>query len=167
MEIHTIGLNELKEVNQFYAEITANLRIKGVNQWDRFYPNRFVIKADIKKGNLFGIQADKQVVGAVALDTNESKKYRDLLWEDVNGSPLIIHRLAVHPQYQGKGFGKKLLQFAEDYALTNGHTSIRLDVFSDNPGALTMYERAGFQERGIIRFPFRKVPYICFEKILG
>ncbi len=166
MEIQSIGLQKITKVNQFYSEITSDLRKKGINQWDRFYPNRFVIKADLKKGNLFGILIDEKVAGAVTLDTNENKKYRNLSWEDVKGSALIIHRLAVHPQCQGIGYGKKLLQFAEDYAYTKGHTSIRLDVFSDNTGAITMYERAGFQERGIIRFPFRKVPYKCYEKII-
>ncbi|MEH7075298.1 GNAT family N-acetyltransferase [Neobacillus drentensis] len=76
------------------------------------------------------------------------------------------HRLVVHPKFQGKGYGKQLLQFAEEFALQNGYSSIRLDVYRQNPGALTLYERSGFQERGTIRFPFRSVSYKCFEKIL-
>jgi len=167
MEIKPIGLKQIKEVKGFYADVTTDLRGNGVYQWDRYYPNRFIIKADIKKGNLFGIMNGEKIIGAVAIDTNESKKYRKLIWEDVEGRPLVIHRLAVHPFQQGKGYGKQLLQFAEEYALQNGYSSIRLDVYSQNRGALTMYERSGFQERGTIRFPFRTVPYKCFEKILG
>ncbi|MFJ7726774.1 GNAT family N-acetyltransferase [Neobacillus sp. NPDC097160] len=166
MEIQAIELIELKAVIRFYAEITADLRRKGINQWDRFYPNRFIVKSDIKMGNLFGLSTDKKIIGAVAVDTNESKKYRELKWEDEDGKPLMIHRLAVHPDYQGKGYGKQLLQFAEDYSLRNGYSSIRLDVFSLNSGAVKMYERAGYQERGMIRFPFRTAPYKCFEKIV-
>ena len=167
MDIKPIGLNQIKKVRGFYSEVTANLRKKGVYQWDRYYPNRFIIKADIKKGNLFGIMNGEKILGVVVIDTNESKKYQQLRWEDVEGRPLIIHRLAVNPLYQGKGYGKQLLQFAEKYALQNGYSSIRLDVYSQNRGALNMYERSGFQERGSIRFPFRSVPYKCFEKILG
>ncbi|WP_066256478.1 GNAT family N-acetyltransferase [Neobacillus drentensis] len=167
MEIYLIGLEKLKEVKQFYSVVTSDLRKKGVYQWDRFYPNRFVIKTDLKKGSLFGIQNGNKVIGAITLNTDESKKYRRIDWEDKKGTPLIIHRLAVHPSSQGKGYGKLLLQFAEKYALDNGFSSIRLDVFSQNPGALNMYERAGFQQRGIIRYPFRSVPYKCLEKVLG
>ncbi|MFK9093479.1 GNAT family N-acetyltransferase [Bacillus salipaludis] len=166
MEIQAIELIELKAVIRFYAEITADLRRKGINQWDRFYPNRFIVKSDIIKGHLFGLSTDKKIIGAVAVDTNESKKYRELKWEDEDGKPLMIHRLAVHPDYQGKGYGKQLLQFAEDYSLRNGFSSIRLDVFSLNSGAVKMYEQAGYQERGMIRFPFRSAPYKCFEKIV-
>jgi ribosomal protein S18 acetylase RimI-like enzyme len=164
MDIVPIGMSDLKSVNQFYSEITSDLRKKGVNQWDRYYPNRFVIREDLKHGTLFGIQEGKQLVGAIVLDRKESKKYKNLPWEDVFGKPLVIHRLAVHPLYQGKGFGKMLLQFAEEFARNNGNSSIRLDVYSENPGALAMYERKGYRKVGAIRFPFRLVPYYCFEK---
>ncbi|EKN67600.1 GCN5-like N-acetyltransferase [Neobacillus bataviensis LMG 21833] len=167
MEIQAIELIELKVVVQLYADITADLRRKGIKQWDRLYPNRFIVKADIKNGHLFGLLVDKKIIGAVVVDTNESKKYQELKWEDEVGKSLLIHRLAVHPDYQGKGYGKQLLQFAEDYARGNGFSSIRLDVFSLNTGAVKMYERAGYQERGMIRFPFRAAPYLCFEKIIA
>ena len=167
MEIQAIGLTEFKTVLQFYREITSDLRQKGIKQWDRYYPNRFILKEDLKKGNLFGIMKDNQLIGAVVVDANQSKKYRDLHWEDGEGKPAIIHRLAVHPSYQGMGYGKNLLQFAEKQALTKGYTSIRLDVFGVNNGAVNMYERAGYQTRGIIRYPFRTAPYKCYEKAIG
>ena len=164
MEILPIGLEEWKSVKQFYSEITSNLRKKGINQWDRYYPNRFVIKEDLKQGNLFAMSEGKLLVGAIVLDTQESKKYKELQWGDVCGKPLVIHRLAVLPTYQGKGYGKMLLQFAEAFAGNNGYSSIRLDVYSGNSGALAMYERRGYKEVGAIKFPFRKVPYYCLEK---
>jgi len=166
LEFVTIGLQELPEVNQFYAEVTSELRKKGIDQWDRFYPNRFVMKNDLKNGTLFGMKAENHLIGAIVLDTNESKQYLKIQWGDYTGRPLIIHRLAVHPFHQGKGLGKKLLNFAEEYALEKGHTSIRMDVYSQNPEAVGMYERAGYQLRGSIMFPLRKVPYLCFEKII-
>ncbi|ULT54816.1 GNAT family N-acetyltransferase [Neobacillus drentensis] len=167
MEIQEIGCNKLKTVLQFYREISSDLRQKGIDQWDRYYPNRFIVKSDLKEGNLYGILEDNILVGAVVVDTNQSKKYRNLYWEDREGNPLVIHRLAVHPLYQGKGYGKKLLQFAEEFARLNENTSIRLDVFSVNVGAVKMYERSGYQERGTIHFPFRSAPYKCYEKIMG
>ena len=166
IEFVKIGLQELPEVKQFYAAITSDLRKKGIDQWDRFYPNRFVMKNDLKNGTLFGIKEANHLIGAIVLDTNQSKQYLKLHWEDQTGRPLIIHRLAVHPFHQGKGIGKKLLNFAEEYALEKGHTSIRMDVYSQNPAAVGMYERAGYQIKGSVRFPLRKVPYLCFEKII-
>ncbi|WP_026576482.1 GNAT family N-acetyltransferase [Bacillus sp. UNC438CL73TsuS30] len=167
MEIVSIGLKEYKNVKQFYTKITVDLQKKRIFQWDRFYPNRFVIKDDIKKGNLFGIFEEDQLVAAVTLDTNGSKQYEQIKWDDLTGKPLIVHRLAVHPDFQGRGFGKMLLLFAEEFADKNGYTSIRLDVFTGNPGAVRLYEKAGFGERGEVYFPFRKYPYKCFEKTVA
>lgn len=154
-------------MKQFYTKITDHLKKKRIFQWDRFYPNRFVIKDDIKKGNLYGIFEEDQLVAAITLDANGSKRYEQVKWEDFNGYPLIVHRLAVHPYYQGKGFGKILLGFAEESARKNKHTSIRFDVFSENPVAVRLYEKAGYVERGEIHFPFRKAPYKCFEKTVA
>ncbi|MDQ6599171.1 GNAT family N-acetyltransferase [Bacillus salipaludis] len=166
MEIVSISLKDYKNVKQFYTKITDHLKKKRIFQWDRFYPNRFVIKGDIKKGNLYGIFEEDQLVAAITLDVNGSKRYEQVKWEDLFGNPLIVHRLAVHPCYQGKGVGNLLLLFAEEFGDKNGYTSIRLDVFSGNPSAVRLYEKAGYVERGEIYFPFRKAPYKCFEKTI-
>lgn len=166
MKIETIGLHALPEVTQFYAEVTSDLRTKGIAQWDHFYPNRFVMKRDLKNGTFFGMKEENQLIGAIVLDQGENKQYRKLHWNDHSGRPLIIHRLAVHPIHQGKGLGKRLLNFAEEYAFKKRYTSIRMDVYSQNYGAVGMYESAGYQVRGTIKFPFRKVPYYCFEKMI-
>ncbi|WP_246309895.1 GNAT family N-acetyltransferase [Paenibacillus alginolyticus] len=86
---------------------------------------------------------------------------------DRQGKLACIHRLAIHPEYQGRGLGKVLLKFAEQYALDQLCTSVRLDVFSTNNTAVRMYQRAGYVLIGTIRFPFRHEPYYCFEKILN
>ncbi|OCA85302.1 GNAT family N-acetyltransferase [Pseudobacillus wudalianchiensis] len=167
LAIHTINLQELAQVKQFYADITSDLRKKGIHQWDYFYPNHFVIKNDLKNGTLFGVKEEHHLIGTIVLNMNQSKQYLKLHWEEQSGRPFIIHRLAVHPLHQGKGIGKKLLNFAKEYAFKKGYTSIRLDVYAQNPEAVGMYERAGYQIRGTVKFPLRKVPYLCFEKIIS
>jgi GNAT superfamily N-acetyltransferase len=166
MEVLSIRLSQYKLVTNLYKEVTKKLREKEILQWDRFYPNRFIILQDLKKECFFGIVENNQLLGVVVVNTTQSKQYGKLEWEDSRGKPLIIHRLAVHPNHQGKGIGKKLLQFAEDYAQKNGFSSIRLDVYTKNPGAISIYKHAGFVEKGFIKFPFRKVAYQCFEKLL-
>ncbi|MDF2904440.1 MAG: GCN5-like N-acetyltransferase [Bacillus sp. (in: firmicutes)] len=165
MEIVLIRLKELSEVNKFYSCIASDLRKKGIDQWVHYYPNHFIVKEDLKRETLFGIKETNKLVGAIVLDTNQSKKYIEIQWEDFGGSPIVIHRLAVDPLHQGKGYGKKLLQFAEEYAWDRGHTSIRFDVYSENHRAIAISEKFGYQEKGEIRYLFRKASYKCFEKL--
>ncbi|REE77721.1 ribosomal protein S18 acetylase RimI-like enzyme [Paenibacillus taihuensis] len=166
MEIVRLTKQDRKDLVQLYREITLSLSQAGIRQWDRFYPNRFVIEQDLKRGTVYGIRGGQRIIGAVVVDSQQSGKYARLIWNDRTGKPSCIHRLAVHPDYQGQGIGKRLLQFAEEHAREAGSSSIRLDVFTGNPGAVGMYRRAGYVEVGTIKFPMRKVPYLCFEKLL-
>ncbi|NRF90172.1 GNAT family N-acetyltransferase [Paenibacillus frigoriresistens] len=166
MTIMRLESNDKSGVMSLFRSVTQDLKRKGIHQWDRFYPNGIVIGRDLRNKNLFGISMDAQIVAVVVLDTKQSAKYSALQWSDTQGKSACIHRLAVHPEYQGRGLGKQLLQFAENLAGQQGNSSIRLDVYTGNRGALSMYSRAGYHQVGEIKFPFREVPYMCFEKIL-
>ncbi|WP_129727369.1 GNAT family N-acetyltransferase [Ectobacillus funiculus] len=166
MNIEIASINSLKSIKSLYVTVTKHLRNNGVDQWDRFYLNEFVIGKDLKGGHLHAILNDGFCIGVVVLNEDQSFKYAGLPWSDKEGRPAVIHRLAVHPDSQGKGIGKQLLLHAEALATSQGYTSIRLDAYTANPAAITMYERAGYNPVGQIRFPFRKHPYQCFEKIL-
>ena len=56
--------------------------------------------------------------------------------------------------------------FAENYAVVNGYTTIRLDAYSGNPRALHFYECRGYQKAGQLFFPGRELPFYGYEKIL-
>lgn len=166
MEIVRLTLRDSKRLALLYREVSAALIRAGVKQWDRFYPNRFVIGGDVRRGTAFGIHDGSEIIGAVVVDRRQSGKYNALPWLDMAGNPACIHRLAVHPDRQGHGLGKRLLRFAEAHAMRSGGTSVRLDVYTGNPGAVAMYRRSGYSEVGAIRYPMRKLPYLCFEKLL-
>jgi ribosomal protein S18 acetylase RimI-like enzyme len=166
MEMRPLQASDEKSLRALYRVVTRDLRRSGVDQWDWAYPNRFTIRADVKSGRAFGISENGTVIGAVVVNDQWSRKYASIEWTDREGRPAAIHRLAVRPDFQGKGLGRQLLQFAERVAQDEGYTSIRLDVYSGNPGAVTMYQRHGYEHRGEVRYPMRKRPYFCYEKVL-
>jgi ribosomal protein S18 acetylase RimI-like enzyme len=79
---------------------------------------------------------------------------------------MVIHRLMVSPDSQGQGLGRRMLRFAERHAYDAGFAAIRLDVYTGNPRARGLYARHGYQPVGLVRFPRRRLPFECFEKIL-
>lgn len=168
MEITQLSKRDTKSLLSLYRTVSADLKMRGVHQWDWLYPNRFVIQGDLKRGTAFGLRDGDAMVGAVVVDSRQSSRYAGLPWIGQEaGQARCIHRLAVDPAYQGQGLGKKLLQFAEEQARMAGGASIRLDVFSGNPGAAQLYVRSGYQKIGTIQFPMRREPYDCFEKLLS
>lgn len=63
------------------------------------------------------------------------------------GTPLLnVHDLAVLPSKQGLGAGRKLLQFACDFAKQEGLCKVTLEVRSDNFRAASLYRSLGFSE---------------------
>jgi mycothiol synthase len=56
---------------------------------------------------------------------------------------LYVPLLAVHPDHQGQGLGARLLQAV--FAAAQGRT-VTLNVASDNPNAVKLYERVGMRQ---------------------
>ncbi|MBD3920416.1 GNAT family N-acetyltransferase [Paenibacillus sp. PR3] len=166
MTIQVLHGEDKKSVLSLFRIVTKDLQGRGIRQWDRFYPNRWIIGSDIKRHNMFGIRMDGRVVAAVVVDANQSDKYKSLAWSDRDGTPSCIHRLVVHPEYQGRGLGKQLLQYAEALAKQQGSSSIRLDVYKGNPSAVNMYSRANYKQVGEVKYPMREIPYLVMEKVL-
>lgn len=61
---------------------------------------------------------------------------------------LYLARLAVHPRARGKGIGPQLLAPFLDLAVSRDDASIWLEVAGDNPTAIRLYERSGFERCG-------------------
>ncbi len=56
-----------------------------------------------------------------------------------------IERIYVDSDYQGRGIGAALFDFAWDIAIERGMTYVWLGVWDQNPGAIRFYERQGFK----------------------
>ncbi|MGE5703735.1 MAG: GNAT family N-acetyltransferase [Clostridia bacterium] len=164
MELIQAPISACSQLLELFRTTKRHLVINGIKQWDFFYPNRFVIMHDLKKGELYGVADENGYVAAVTLNERQAKEYRRIPWK--YAKPLVIHRLAVAPHAQGHGIGKKLLMACEEFARANGYESIRLDAYSGNEKALGLYEKHGYERRGEIMFPLRALPYVCFEKKL-
>jgi ribosomal protein S18 acetylase RimI-like enzyme len=113
------------------------------------------------------VEDEEQIVGIVTLDEFQHELYRTIAWGREDGRHLIIHRLAVLPQEQGKGIARKLMDFAEGYAMEHRYASIRFDAYNKNERALRLYKGLGYAKKGEVQFEHRTTPFTIFEKIVG
>ena len=65
-------------------------------------------------------------------------------WED---GVVYVPLLAVHPDAAGRGLGGKLLSGVCAAAGAAGWRQVQLNVASDNPDAVRLYERVGMSQR--------------------
>lgn len=59
---------------------------------------------------------------------------------------LLIYSVAIHPAYQGQGFGRRMLAFAEEEARKAGYGSIRLYTNALMEENIALYRRLGYEE---------------------
>ncbi|MNM16482.1 Acetyltransferase YpeA [compost metagenome] len=159
-------MDDLERIMALIAECVRVMQEGGSDQWNESYPNREVIAEDIEQGTLYVFEDDGTPAGIIVLDENEAEEYLSIDWVQKEGRHLVMHRLAVHPEIQGKGIARRLLAFAEDQAAREGYSSIRMDTYAKNDRALSLYLRLGYEVRGEVRFPGRIANFPVMEKLL-
>lgn len=62
---------------------------------------------------------------------------------------LEIVRIAVDKKYRNQGYGKKLIDIAQDFAIENNYKKIILEFRENNTAARNLYKSAEFKEINI------------------
>ncbi|MEJ6765509.1 MAG: GNAT family N-acetyltransferase, partial [Flavobacteriaceae bacterium] len=107
------------------------------------------------------------LIGCLVISNKMDEFYSKVNWLTPNKNNLYLHRLAVDPDYQKKGYAKQLMSFSFEFAKANNIKSIRLDTFSGNPFNNVFYSNLGFEKLGEIYFRKQSdKPFYCFEKVM-
>ena len=155
---------EIPEILALTRACAADMISRGIYQWDDQYPSENIFRKDIQLGRLFLRIEDEKLLGLIALCEDKDPEYEEVNWLTPDGRNLYVHRLAVHPRYQGFGYARQLMDFAEQYAREKEYTSIRLDTFSKNSRNQKFYERRGYTRLEEIFLPNQSPhPFYCYE----
>lgn len=143
---------DLDELEQLYDALHDHLEshinypgwVKGV------YPTREDAASGIAGNTLFVLRLDGAIAGTVVLNHQPEEAYATVDWQvelDYNDL-LVIHTFATHPDYQNRGVGRQLLEFAVAHAAQQQMKAVRLDVYEKNFPAIRLYECCGFVHMG-------------------
>ena len=155
---------DLGQIFSIYQLAKKELDRIGIFQWTDDYPTISIIEADINKSVLYTLKHENKIIGAVNINEEQDSEYKTIDWEFDDKKVLVIHRLVVNPEKQGNGYAKQLMDFAEDFAVNNDYSSIRLDVYSKNEKAVKIYKKRDYFIRGNVYFHERQYPFYCMEK---
>ncbi|MCK5562302.1 MAG: GNAT family N-acetyltransferase [Thermoplasmata archaeon] len=92
---------------------------------------------------IFVAEIETQLVGLIYFTIHQIDD--DLLCKQKNW--INIDEMAVQKNYRGKGIGKELLNFVENYAKQLKAGSIRLEVWENNEAAIYFYQSNGFKTK--------------------
>ena len=161
-------LYELDSILELTQACGKHMRDNGIDQWDENYPDRNSILNDLNTETLFAYRENGIVLGIVVLNEYQDEEYGDINWSTSDTDRnIVVHRLAVHPDQQGKGIARKIMNFAEVYAKDERYDAIRLDTFSQNPRNQKFYTNRGYTDLGLVYLKYKKDhPYYCYEMLL-
>ncbi|NFD42781.1 GNAT family N-acetyltransferase [Clostridium botulinum] len=135
------------------------------DQWDEEYPDMETLRRDIINEDLYTIIEENNCMAIIAINKDQAPEYKNVQWKLDDKSPLVVHRLAVNPKFQGKGVAKTIMSFVDEKAKEQNCKSIRLDTYSKNKVAINLYKRLGYSIVGEVYFRGKELPFKCFEKI--
>lgn len=158
-------IQDFKEISILFKGATAKMIEEEILQWDEIYPNDEVLLQDIMQGEMYLLLTqDRRIAACFVVNEDQDIEYLKGSWIYNGDRIATLHRLCVHPDFQGKGVAKKAVQYMENIAKNSGYDCIRLDAFSKNLTALKLYKGSGYRYAGEIRL--RKGIFHLMEKDL-
>ena len=166
--IRPAKLTDIPNILSLTKACAADLCRKGIYQWNEKYPSREAFTADLDRGELWVLELKGQLIGCMALSKVMDSEYETVEWIGITGDNRYVHRLAIYPDFQGRGYARQLMDHAEALARSEGAVSIRLDTFSQNKRNQRFYENRGYTRLGSVYFPQQSAePFYCYELLLS
>ena len=158
---------DIPHIKKITEACARHMIAQGIFQWNENYPDLAVLTKDVKEGTVYVVEAQEKIIGCVMFSMVMDNFYKDIAWLTPNAKQLYVHRLAVHPEQQGKGIARSLMDFGEQLARENECLSVRLDTFSKNPRNNRFYQARNYKCVGEVFFAQKSPdPFYCYEKVL-
>lgn len=144
MTISYSNLQDVEKIFRLYDLATEYQKIKfPLNQWPQF--DLKLIEQEILEKRQFKLLIDGKIACIWAITFSDPE-----IWEEKNEDPSIyIHRIATNPDFRGKNFVSKIVDWARGYAILNEKKYIRLDTCGYNERLIEHYKQSGFDFLGM------------------
>ncbi|WOO35485.1 GNAT family N-acetyltransferase [Anaerocolumna sp. AGMB13020] len=140
MKIEKAVLGDLDNIITVLDEVTLRLLEKEIPQWsypwyreeiEKDLPSQYVVR---EEGSVIAVFSLKPLDSCFDNKAQSKEDY-------------YLHRIAVLPEYQGKGIGEKILRFVQKFSIKQ-ERNIYLDCYQGNKKLRQFYEKAGFYYQG-------------------
>ena len=173
MEFRKAAETDIPAIAQIYEDIHT-VEESGVAAigWIRdVYPTEQTAQAALARDDLFVGEENGRIVGAAIINQQQVDSYKDGHWKfDVpEKQVMVLHTLVISPALARGGYGRRFVEFYEQYALSNGCRYLRMDTNARNLRARAMYRKLGYAEIGIVPCVFNGiegVQLVLLEKAL-
>lgn len=155
---------DVPAIQAFVDKAKVVMEGQGIRQWDEIYPTCEDFYEDAKKQELYVGELQGKLAVCFTLNHFQDEDYLKVEWKNPGDDFMVVHRLCVNPDFQGKGLGTKTCRYIEELVRSQNYSSIKLDTFTQNTISLALYEKLGYETRGYA--DWRKGRFKLMELIL-
>lgn len=157
--------NEEGIAMDFICQAKEFLKSKGVDQWQKGYPDASTIQKDIANHKGYFLMEEYHYLAYLCIDFEGEMAYDNLQGHWLSDVPYgVLHRLAVGNGHRGKGLASVCFQLAEDLMKSRNVKSFRIDTDENNEIMKHLLSKNGFTYCGTIWFD--NSIKIAYEKLL-
>lgn len=164
IEFRKAERGDLDELEKLYRLAVRAMNAAGIIHWDETYPRREHIERDLGEDCLYVVISDGRVAGAISWNYEVDDEHDTDKWT-IPGEWRALHRLAVHPDFTGRGLGAAAMRGIEKELGRMGVRAMRFDTVSSNIPAMRLYKSQGWREAD--RQPWTDGDIVYFEKAIS
>ena len=143
MEILLSKTSDSDAIFKLYDAATVFQKKVGTNSWKGF--ERSLVEEEIEEQRHFVIRDENHISATFALAFSDP-----IIWKDADKDPSVyIHRIATHPNFRGRNYVQKIVNWTTEYAKEKDKNFVRLDTTSGNEPLNKHYIKCGFTYKGI------------------
>lgn len=174
MIIRKAALQDISSIAEIYNGICdAQAEGKMVVSWIKgVYPTEDTALAALQRDDLFVMEEKDKIVGTAIINQKQMDSYYNADWKfpAEDKEVMVLHTLAISPEFGRKGYGSEFVKYYEEYAREKGCPYLRMDTNAINKTARALYKKLGYEEIGIIPCDFNGIPgfqMVLLEKYIG
>jgi len=118
----------------------------------------------IKGGNCFVVSDGSKLVGTIVAQPTYKENACEYF---TRHGVAAVHQFAVHPEHQGVGIGRMLLERAERWAREAGFAELAMDTAEQATHLVELYTRAGYRHVGWVQWPGKVYRSVVLSKSLA
>lgn len=142
----------------------------GSPQWsDDDAPTEQSIHDALAEEKMYVLKINNNIIGSAILTDEDEPAYDNIKygnWENLNKKYYSIHRFAIDPSENGKGYAKLFFKLLTMIAKEEGASDIRVDTHPVNKAMQNVILSSGYNFRGIVHLPIQNGERYAYEKTL-
>ena len=150
MLIRKANKADLPGIVDLYSDVhTAEEQGRLTTGWVReIYPVAATAEEALSRDDIFVEEEDGKIVGTGIINQTQLGAYAEGDWQ-YDAEPeevMVLHTLAIEPFVMHKGYGRRFMEFFEEYAAGRGCRYLRIDTNAKNANARRFYAGLGYRE---------------------